>query len=202
MTQGIEAIVFDWGGVLIDDPAPGLMDHCAQALGVGVDAYVAVHKRHGEPFQKGEIHEGVFWQRVCGDLDRPEPEVASLWGEAFRAVYSPRQAVFDLVRQLQETGYKTAVLSNTEVAAMEFFGELGYDMFDALVFSCAEGTVKPERRIYLIAARQLGVDPERCVFVDDRQVYVDGAVDAGMKGVLYRDFRQVCQALREHGVTL
>jgi epoxide hydrolase-like predicted phosphatase len=202
MTEGIEAIVFDWGGVLIDDPAPGLMDHCAKALGVGVDAYVAAHKRHGEFFQKGKISEGVFWQRVCGDLDRPEPEVASLWGEAFRAVYSPRKAVFDLVRQLQETGYKTAVLSNTEVAAMEFFGELGYDMFDALVFSCAEGTFKPERRIYVIAARKLGVDPERCVFVDDKQVYVDGAVDAGMKGVLYGDFKQVCQALREQGVTL
>jgi len=202
MTQGIEAILFDWGGVLIDDPGPGLMDYCAKALGVDVDGYVAAHKRHGEPFQKGEISEVVFWHRVCGDLERPAPEVASLWGAAFRAVYSPRREVFDLARQLRETGYKTALLSNTEMAAMEFFGELGYDMFDTLVFSCAEGTFKPERRIYEITAQRLGVDSERCVFVDDRQAFVDGAVAAGMSGVLYRDFRQVCQALREHGVAL
>ena len=202
MTQGIEAILFDWGGVLIDDPGPGLMDYCAKALGVGVEAYTTAHKRHGEPFQKGQISEVVFWRRVCGDLERPAPEIASLWGEAFRAVYSPRKAAFDLARQLRETGYRTGVLSNTEAAAMEFFGELGYDMFDTLVFSCAEGALKPERHIYEIAARNLDAEPERCVFVDDRQAFVDGAVGAGMKGVLYRDFKQVCQALREHGVAL
>jgi putative hydrolase of the HAD superfamily len=198
--EPIEAILFDWGGVLIDDPAPGLMAHCARALGVDVDTYVAAHKRHGEPFQKGEISEGVFWQRVCGDLDRPEPEIASLWGQAFRGVYSPRPEVFDLARQLRARDYKTALLSNTETAAMEFSTELGYDMFDALVFSCAEGAFKPERRIYEIAAQKLDAEPGRCVFIDDRQLFVDGALGAGMKGLLYSDIEQVRDALGEYGV--
>ncbi|MHC4518061.1 MAG: HAD family hydrolase [Planctomycetota bacterium] len=202
MTERIEAVLFDWGGVLIDDPAPGLMEHCARALRVGVDEYVTAHKRHGAPFQKGEISEAVFWQRVCGDLDRPEPAVASLWGQAFRAVYAPRQEVFDLVWRLREKNYKTALVSNTETAAMAFFRELGYDMFDALVFSCAEGTFKPERRIYEIAAQKLDTRPERCAFIDDRQVFVDGAVEAGMKGIVYCDLEQVCHDLRECGVVL
>lgn len=200
MTERIEAVVFDWGGVLIDDPAPGLMRHCAEALGVGVDDYVTAHKQHGEPFQKGQIDESVFWQRVCGDLKQPEPKPGSLWGEAFRAVYAERQEVFDLARRLRTGGYKTALLSNTETAAMAFFQELGYDMFDALVFSCAEGTLKPERRIYEIAGQKLGTTLGRCAFIDDRQVFVNGAVEAGMKGVLYTDFEPVCQALRACGV--
>ena len=198
----IDSLIFDWGGVLIDDPAPGLMTYCARTLGVGVDEYVTAHKRHGEPFQKGEISEAVFWQRVCGDLDRPEPAGTSLWGEAFRAEYSERPEVFDLARRLQAKRYKTGLLSNTETAAMAFFRELGYDMFDGLVFSCAEGTFKPEQWIYEIAAQKLGTEPERCAVIDDRQIFVDGAVEAGMKGILYRDLEQVCRALGEYGVVL
>lgn len=198
--EQIEAVLFDWGGVLIDDPAPGLMAHCAEALNVSVEDYVAAHKRHGDPFQRGQIPETEFWERVCADLNRPTPQVASLWGQAFRAVYSPRHEVFDLAGRLRARGYKTALLSNTEAAAMEFFGELHDDMFDVTVFSCAEGVCKPGRRIYEIAAGKLGKASRPCVFIDDRQTFVDGAVEAGMKGILYEDFEQVCQALSQLGV--
>lgn len=199
--ERIEAILFDWGGVLIDNPAPGLMAYCAEALGVSVADYQQAHNRHGEPFQKGFIPEETFWQRVCADLSRPVPEIASLWGRTFRAVYSPRVEVFDWAGQLRKQGYKTALLSNTETAAMEFFLELRYDVFDAAIFSCAEGTFKPERQIYEAAARKLGVPPSRCAFIDDKQLFVDGAITAGMKAVLYNNLDQVKNALRQLGVS-
>ncbi len=53
METRIEAVLFDWGGVLIENPAPGLMEYCAKALGVSVEDYVRVHNVHGEAFQKG-----------------------------------------------------------------------------------------------------------------------------------------------------
>ncbi len=199
--ERIEAILFDWGGVLIDNPAPGLMAHCAEALGVSVADYQQAHNRHGEPFQKGQISEETFWQRVCTDLDRPVPEGPSLWGQAFREVYSPRREVFDWAGRLRREGYKTALLSNTEAAAMEFFHELQYDVFDAAIFSCAEGTFKPERQIYELAAARLGVTPSRCAFIDDKQIFVDGAIEAGMKAVLYEDLDQVKRALQAMGVS-
>ena len=88
----IEAALFDWGGVLIENPAAGLMSYCARSLGVSVDDYTQAHNRCGEPFQRGSIPEGVFWRRVCDDLDCALPKQASLWGEAFRAVYSYKRA--------------------------------------------------------------------------------------------------------------
>ncbi|MCK4401063.1 hypothetical protein KAW08_02015 [bacterium] len=35
----IKAIIFDWGGVLIDNPAPDLMAYCAQTLRVSVEKF-------------------------------------------------------------------------------------------------------------------------------------------------------------------
>jgi putative hydrolase of the HAD superfamily len=198
----IEAVLFDWGGVLIENPAPGLMAYCAAALGVSVEDYVRAHHAHGEAFQKGAIPEAVFWQRVCGDLDRPLPQQASLWGEAFRAVYRPREAVFGLARRLRAGGCRTSLLSNTEAPAMQFFFELGYDMFDALTFSCAEGVFKPQREIYERAARTLGTAPARCVLIDDRLDFIEGARHAGMQGVVYESFGQVKRELAGLGVAV
>jgi FMN phosphatase YigB (HAD superfamily) len=200
METRIEAVLFDWGGVLIENPAPGLMAYCADALGVAVEDYVRVHNVHGEAFQKGRIAEEVFWQRVCGDLHRPLPRQKSLWGDAFRAVYRPREEVFSLARRLREKHCRTSLLSNTEVPAMQFFFELGYDMFDALTFSCAEGVAKPQREIYEVAARKLRVTPAPCVLLDDRLDFVEGARQAGMKGIVYESLEQVKEELASLGV--
>jgi len=196
----MEGVLFDWGGVLIDNPAPGLMSYCAGALGVAVEDYIRAHNECGEAFQKGLVPEAVFWQRVCERLGCPPPGRASLWGDAFRAVYSPREEVFALVRRLRQQGYKTSLLSNTERPAMEFFWELGYDAFDAATFSCAEGVFKPEREIYEIAAGKLRTVPERCVLIDDRLDFIEGARATGMKGILYQSFAQVKRDLAGLGV--
>jgi len=200
METRIEAVLFDWGGVLIENPAPGLMAYCAKALGVAVEDYVRVHNRHGEAFQKGSITEEVFWQRVCRDLNRPLPPQPSLWGEAFRSVYRPREEVFALAGRLRERGCTTSLLSNTEAPAMEFFLELGYEMFDALTFSCAEGACKPQREIYAVAARKLRTPLTQCVLLDDRLDFVAGAQNAGMKGIVYENLEQVKKELAGLGV--
>ncbi|MEN6425593.1 MAG: HAD family phosphatase [Phycisphaerales bacterium] len=199
METRIEAVLFDWGGVLIDNPGPGLMSYCAKALGVPVEDYTRAHNRCGEPFQKGSIPEDVFWRRVCDDLGCSLLKQTSLWGEAFRAVYVPRGEVFALARRLRKQGCKTSLLSNTEVPAMEFFLELRYDAFDAATFSCAEGVVKPQRDIYEIAARSLGLAPAQCVFIDDKPEFVEGARTVGMKGIVYGDLAQVQQELAALG---
>lgn len=202
MTEPIEAVLFDWGGVLIENPGPRLMAFCAEALVASVENYTTAHNQHGAPFQKGHISEAVFWQRVCKDLDRPKPQAPPLWGQAFRAVHSPRQEVFALAGQLREQGVKTALLSNTEAAAMQFFLEQQYDMFDALTFSCAEGTAKPQREIYDITARKLGIEPRCCAFIDDNPICTEAATEAGMRGIIYQNLEQVKDALKDLGVAL
>ena len=143
----IKSIIFDWGGVLIDDPAPGLMQYCAKALNVSKEDYIKAHGKFADDFQKGLIREDIFWERMCSELNVPEPKIPSLWADAFKAAYVPRDDMFVMAASLQENGYKTTVLSNTEVPAMEYFHQLQYNMFDVLVFSCTEGVKKPDRKI-------------------------------------------------------
>ena len=198
--QKIEAVLFDWGGVLIDNPAPALMRYCAEALGVSVDRYTRAHDRHAEAFQTGVVGEEEFWRRVCGQLGRTPPQGRSLWGRAFRAVYSPRGEVFALAQRLHDDGCKVGLLSNTEAPSMEFFQELRYAMFDAAVFSCAEGHCKPEREIYEIATRRVRAVPGQCVLIDDRPSFAEGARRANMQGIVYESLPQVRRELIALGI--
>jgi FMN phosphatase YigB (HAD superfamily) len=59
--QSIKAVIFDWGGVLIDDPVPALMQYCADALGVSCDDYTKAHLKFADDFQLGKISEEIFF---------------------------------------------------------------------------------------------------------------------------------------------
>jgi hypothetical protein len=80
--------------VLIDDPAPGLMQYCARALAVSKEDYTKAHNTFAADFQKSLISEEIFWERIRGVLNVPGPKVHSLWAEAFRAIYVPKEEMF------------------------------------------------------------------------------------------------------------
>jgi len=151
--EKIESVIFDWGGVLIDDPRPGLLRYCSEAFGVPLEDYTPVHDLFLDEFHKGIISEEKFWRQISCKLGKSMPPVR--WYEAFRSAYVPKE-MFRRASSLHDKGYKTALLSNTELPAVEFFHERDYDMFDVLVFSCVESVMKPERRIYEITLERLG----------------------------------------------
>ncbi|OGP82188.1 MAG: hypothetical protein A2Z08_01070 [Deltaproteobacteria bacterium RBG_16_54_11] len=75
-------------------------------------------------------------------------------------------------------------------------------MFDAAVFSCAEGTRKPEQKIYEIALERLGVKPHEAVFIDDRVDFIAGAKKLGIHTILFKDPEQVKQELASFAISL
>ena len=196
----IKSVIFDWGGVLIDDPAPGLMQYCADALGVSKQDYIKANGKFQTDFQKGLVPEDTFWSKLCGELNVPTPRVPFLWALAFEAVYRPKPDMFALARSLGENGFKIALLSNTEAAAVQFFYKQKHDIFDVPVFSCAEGTRKPEREIYELTLTKLACKPGQAVFIDDRLDYINGAIQVGLKTILFKSAEQTKNELSRLGV--
>lgn len=64
-------------------------------------------------------------------------------------------------------------------------------LFDAVGLSYKIGAIKPQPRAYELIAEQLGVPIEACVHIDDQQRHCDGAREAGMQAIWYRDFEQM-----------
>ncbi len=97
------------------------------------------------------------------------------------------------VKQVRRRGVRTAILSNAD--GLWAPPDEWLDLFDAVVTSGEVGFAKPDRRIYLLAAERLGLDPAACVFVDDLAVNVRGAAAVGMVGVHHRSVRSTLEEL-------
>jgi FMN phosphatase YigB (HAD superfamily) len=51
--------------------------------------------------------------------------------------------------------------------------------------------------VYEVAAKKLRVAPARCVLLDDRLDFVEGARNAGMKGIVYENLPQAERELAQ-----
>ncbi|MBN2180417.1 MAG: HAD family phosphatase [Sedimentisphaerales bacterium] len=198
--EKIKSVIFDWGGVLIEDPAPALMKYCAQIFNVSKEKYEKAHHKFSDDFQKNLINEDTFWERISGELKVKKPAVRSLWTDAFKASYIPREEMFNLAALLKKSGYKTALLSNTEAPSMRYFYRLGYDMFETAVFSCDAGVIKPHRKIFELALEKLLCTPEQAVFIDDKPEFIAAAEKYGLYTILFKSIEQTKNILAEIGV--
>jgi HAD superfamily hydrolase (TIGR01549 family) len=98
----------------------------------------------------------------------------------------PESSVPEVVRRVRERGLRTAVVSNSDGRVAEMLERQGVAaLFDAIVDSGRVKVEKPDPAIFLHAARQVGVEPERTVHVGDLySIDVVGCRRAGMRGIL------------------
>lgn len=198
----IKSIVFDWGGVLIDRPTPGLLNYFSKYFKVSEEKFNNAHKKYVHFLQKGILPENLYWEKMCSDLVVNKPDEKSLWKQAFKSVYQEKKDIFDIATVLKKNGYKTGFLSNTEAPSMEFFYEQGYDMFDVLVFSCKEGFRKPEKKIYEITLHRLKTKPEETIFIDDREDNIKGAESLGIQTILFKDSKHLREKLESFNLKI
>jgi HAD superfamily hydrolase (TIGR01509 family) len=95
-------------------------------------------------------------------------------------------AMVDYIRKIRPE-YKIALLSNVGRGVIDRLfspAELN-ELFDTVVLSSEVGTVKPDVKIFSFTSDKLGVPAEDCLMVDDLQDNIDGAVAAGMQGVVF-----------------
>ena len=195
----IRAIVSDFGGVLTS-PMMAAFARLQERTGVPSEAYgeaMAHSLAHDGvhplfALERGEISEGDFFARLERGLEATLGRAVSLDGYAARLMdqLEPNQELFDHFRALRaERGLRFALCTNN-VREWEplWRSKLPIDeLFDVVVDSAFVGTRKPEPEIYAITLERVGVPAQECVFLDDLEVNVEAAREAGMHGIVYRD---------------
>lgn len=104
----------------------------------------------------------------------------------------------DLLIRLRSEGFRLYGLSNWSNTVYRVFRK--YDIFslmDDRMISSEEKIVKPDVRIYHRLCEKFGLDINECIFTDDKQANIDGALKAGMKAILFHDAEQYERELRK-----
>lgn len=200
MENNIKAVVFDWGGVLMEEPTERMFAYFAKKLGIDLDTLRKTIRNHLDIMQSDDQSEERVWEIVCRELGCEVPEQKSLWFEALEKTYLPYPEVVELAKRLRKE-YKTGLLSNTEDAGVKMIKQQGLEEnFDKTVYSCVVGLIKPDEKIYQIMLKKLRVKAEEAVFIDDKKINIEGAKKAGMKGLVFLNYQKLIQDLKLLGV--
>jgi HAD superfamily hydrolase (TIGR01662 family) len=119
-----------------------------------------------------------------------------LWYEPLRQRAWVEPGLAETLAELAEAGLKLGIVSNTFVSGSTLDRHLAEEglisFFDTRVYSCEFGLRKPNKRIFLEAARQVGAEPANIIYVGDRvNKDVKGALRAGMQPVLKNAYTNV-----------
>jgi putative hydrolase of the HAD superfamily len=121
-----------------------------------------------------EISEKELWTQLLPEL--PPEKIAPLAGRLTRRWRDrsgrrvARPDVERVIIELSKRGYRLGIIANTitETEIPDWLEEAGLTpYFETVILSSIFGRRKPGPEIYLEAARQVGVDPARSVYVGD-----------------------------------
>jgi epoxide hydrolase-like predicted phosphatase len=145
--------------------------------------------------ERGEISPAEFERALAGALGArgSRVEAEGLLDRMLGDLAELSDDMLGLVVRARRAGLRTALLSNSW--GDHYPDALFQGLFDSVVISGRVGMRKPEERIFLHTARELGLAPGRCVMVDDLPANVRAAAAAGMVGVLHRSYRQTVEEL-------
>jgi glucose-1-phosphatase len=195
----IKAIIFDWGGVLFDDPCPPLFTYWAIKFGVPKDKFIRAWNACMPLYHTGRITTTQFWDNMTKYLEIPHVPLSEIHTRYFYASYHENRKVTQLVRRLRKC-YKTALLSNMETKWWTTFHKRIPPYFDAKVFSYKVGYAKPSKKVYKIVLQKLKIKPSEAIFIDDTLKNVSGARAVGLHAILFSSVTQLKKDLKKFKV--
>lgn len=183
----IRAVIFDCFGVLYTDGKSLIIDAC--------------------PPEKRRELQDLFKQADYGFISGEEfsntaTELLGMTRADFDAMtgstYARNQILAGWIRS-HKGQYKIGLLSNVseDTYTMLFTEDDERELFDTVVLSSRIGITKPSPEAYRLVADRLGVEPKDCIMIDDIERNVEGAENAGMKGLLFRSNQQLQTELSE-----
>jgi 2-haloacid dehalogenase len=188
MTNRPRAVIFDVGNVLYGwDPESFL------ARQIPDDE---ARLRYIEDVDLWSWHErldgGRRFDEAAAELSEKFPDYSHLiaaWGARFgETITDPVPGVHEIARELDARGVPLFAITNFSADFWPPFlakERAFFDLFRSIVVSGEEKLLKPDPALYFLALDRFGLKPADALFVDDREINVEGARAVGMHAHLF-----------------
>lgn len=168
-------------------------------------AFTERYFQERDAYDRGDLSTAAYWTKVAHDsapLDRQSVDQLSAWDiEMWSDI---NRDMTGWLEALHSAGFKTAILSNMppDMAqhARRSFEWLQH--VDCVVLSCEVRVIKPDPRIYLRCVEGLGLAPAETCFIDDKEVNVSAARDAGLRALRFESVESLRRDLPALGISV
>jgi len=150
---------------------------------------------------------GRPFDEAAADLSEKFPDYAALisaWGDRFgETISDPVPGVHAIVEELDAKGVPLFAITNFSADFWRPFVEREsafFGRFRDIVVSGEEKMLKPDPAIYYLALDRFGLKPRDALFVDDREINVEGALAVGMQAHLFTGADDLRRRLEADGL--
>lgn len=192
-------VLFDLGDVLVHIHYRNFIQALALDHSVDEEDLLRLLTPEGRLYESGKMTSEEFFRRISEELsiayNRSRLERA--WNTILAGEIEGMRKLVEAVSRQTEI----YLLSNTNEVHFTFARENFpiLDFFDDYFVSYKIGAMKPSHEIYEHVVRSLGGLPDRLLFVDNSDKNVSGAVQVGIRGVVFTGAEEVGVRLRDEG---
>ena len=183
MFKNIEAVIFDLDGTLVD------------SMGMWHEVDVRFMEEHGysivpglsEEIEGMSMTETAEWFIKKYNLDQTVESLKDEWNNIAKYAYEheiqPKSHALEFLKTLKEHGIKTGIsTSNSTVLMNTCLAATGIGKYiDVASSGCMVEHGKPAPDIYLASAKELGVNPNKCLVFEDIVNGIKAGKAAGMR---------------------
>lgn len=192
----MKAVVFDFGGVMTTTTMPERVRPVVERLGIAWKTVAEGFRRYRRPMDGGyydlkDMYDLIFAE---ADISLSPEELGEIVAEDEASFLYRNERTLAWMKTLKASGYKLGILTNMPPAFAIRFRETFADFIalaDAMVISGEERMFKPQRRIYELLRKRIGLDAADLLFVDDVEANCEGARRDGWRALRFESNEQI-----------
>lgn len=198
----IKAIIFDIGGVVINDDFLAYAKNLEKKAGMSKERIFrsVIGSPEWRLYFKGKISGKEVWKAIKSKYLPPKiaEEIRKTWWD----MLVPIPGTIELIRRLKPA-YRIFFISNVDRKCSLYvrrkYPEI-FSLFENHVVSYEAGMAKPEKGIYRYALRKFGLKPGECIFIDNQPENIPPARELGIKAIRFRGPERLERELENIGV--
>ena len=194
----MQAVIFDMDGTLIDTERVSQASWRRAARDFGIEiperilrAFVGCSIPNAMKMVDDEFGDPVFTERL---FNRRHEIFEATWEDELELKPGAAEAITAARDRGLAVALATSSVRDRAVISMERFGLMA--LFDAAVFDEDIEHHKPAPDVYLVAAERLGVEPVRCIAVEDSFNGVRAGAAAGTHVIMVPDYNEPTSDIR------
>jgi HAD superfamily hydrolase (TIGR01509 family) len=192
----VEAILFDFGGVIAEEGFRNGLVAIARASGLPVEPFLASAYElvYDVGYVLGRADEGAYWGAL-----RKETRIEGTDGELREIILSHftlRPWMLQVIRALHEKSVRLAILSDQTDWLDELNERHGFFRWFERVFNSFHvGRSKRDTSLFDMVLSEMTISTDQTVFVDDNEGNIQRARARGLWTILYRDREQFMEEM-------